>query len=214
METLDYRKIARGGIYGAISAYITWCVSALLLSSVLVSGCIDMTMRFGDSIMCSWEVSLIFVISLGGLLSIGTILLQRATRLDIVLIGAITGIGACLFLEYVVEIAGFGVLTPIFLLLLGWVLSGRERWKVTWKPGRQLLALSLILAVVISMWLYAMYSSPAVFHLPLFEHEYMIHIPLMLMFVGELSILIALMHFGKGAKECISAWLRRSSTER
>lgn len=199
METLDYRKAAWSSIYGAMFACITVGVPALLLSSVLVSGCIDMTIRFGNSGLCIWEAFLIFVISLGGLLSIATILLKRATRLDIVLSVAVTGIAVCLFLEYIVGIAGSGAWILVFTVLLGYMLSGRERWKITWKPKKQFLA--LILAIVLSISLYGLDPSPDIFQLHLFGHEHMLHIPLMLRFAGEVGVLIAAMHFGKGAKE-------------
>lgn len=112
-----------------------------------------------------------------------------------------------LFLEYVAGLAGYGNLSSLFILALGYMVSGRERWKVTWKPRRQFFVLFLVAALSIS--LYTLGPDHVPVSLSLFDNGYLkLHVPLMLRLAGEAFIFVAVMHFGRGALEHILAATR------
>lgn len=202
MEFINNYRIIWYCIYGVLATGVIICAPIVALSSVMVAACVDMVIKFSNHDFCSLEMFASFTISLGVLLFISIFLLRRATKLDHALVVTISGIIVCLFLEYAAGLSGYGNLTSIFTLALGYIISGRERWKITWKPRKQFFVLFLV--VVLSITLYTVGPNHTTDSLLLFDHEYLkTHIPLMMRLVGEVCILVAIMHFGKGAMEWI-----------
>ena len=207
MESIDVRIMVRYCVYSALVAVFVVCVPIAALSSVVVAACVDAAMQLDDYDVCSWVVLVIFAVSLSVECCIGVFLLRRSSKLDRALCGAIAGVGVFLFLEYVAGLAGYGSLSSLFIMALGYMVSGRERWKVTWKPPRQFFALFLVAALSIS--LYTLGPDHVPVSLSLFDNEYLkLHVPLMLRLAGEAFIVVAVMHFGRGALEYILAATR------
>lgn len=204
----EIRKIFRN--YGYIALTIVFGISALstLLSAIVIASCIDMMMHFGDH-NCNWEVLTNFVISLIVLIPttiLGIFLFRRTSNLNRALIISVSGIMTCLFLEYV-GLTWFGNMSTIFALALGYVLSGRGRWKVTWKPSKQCLVLFLVVISVISVYTVAPHYLPR--SLPIINNGFSeLPVPLLSRFGGEISIAIATMYFGRGTLKYISAVTR------
>lgn len=208
MESIDIRRITMYFIVRILVGCLIVGIPIAVLSSAAVIACVDTVIRFNDYGICGWEALAIFAASLSVLLSISAFLLRRASKLDIALSVTITGIGACLFLEYVVGLAGFGNLAFLFTLALGYVLSGRERRKIPWKPRNQFVALFLIVALSISLYTLGPHYVPV--SLSLFDESLKVHVPLMIRLFGEMCIVVALMHLGRGAMEHILAATRQS----
>ena len=117
------------------------------------------------------------------------------------------GIAIFLLLDYVTGLTVFGNLLPLPTLALGYVLSGRARWKVPWKPHWQFFTLFPV--VVLSILLYTLGPDHVPDLLSLSDIEYLkLNVPIMLRFATEVGILIAVMHLGKGAKEWVVAVTR------
>ena len=113
-------------------------------------------------------------------------------------------------MEHIGGLPGYGNLSSPFFLALGYVVSGREYWKKTWTPRRQFLVLFLVVALSVSVYtlgpnyILAMLSPP--------DNEYLKSlVPFMLRIAGEVSILVAVMYFGKGALEYVSAAIRQTT---
>lgn len=201
----EIRRMFRNYGYIVLVTVIGISTLATLLSAIVVVSCVDMMMHLGYH-NCTWEVLTIFVISLIVLIPttiLGVFLLRRTSNLDRALIISVSGIMTCLFLEYV-GLTGFGNMSTVFALALGYVLSGRGRWKVTWEPSKQCLVLFLVVISVISVYTVAPNYLPH--SLPIINNGFSeLLVPLLFRFGGEISIVIAAMYFGKGALKYISA---------
>ena len=205
-----YYRIVWACVYGVLIAVFMICIPIITLYLFATVACVNLAIQLNDYDNCGFEVFAIFGVSLSTLLSTGIFLYRRASNLDRALALSVSGIGICLFLEYIVELAGYGNFASLFIVALGYIISERKRWKTSWKPQKQFFALFLVM--IFSVSLYTLGPNYIPVSQSFFDHEYSkVHWPLMLRLAGELCILIAVMHFGRGAAKWISAATRESA---
>lgn len=202
MQSRDAYRIMVYSGYGLLASVFVVCAFIMVLSSVMIVTCVDTVIQFNDYDACSWDVLAFFAPSFSALLFIGAFMFRRASKFDLALVVTSAGIVVCIFLEYVAGLAEYGNLSLLFILAMGYTISGRASQKTTWKPQKQFFALFLTVVLSISLYTWGPnYIETPPSH---FDQEYLKLVPFLLRLVGELCILIAGMHFGRGAMEWIS----------